>query len=178
VMDVQPNIVSRLPNQDTYLANVQAVVDAAHKNNVPVIYVVVGFRAGLPEVSPRNKAFSAIKETLPMGMIEPRPVLELADNDVLVTKRRVSAFAGSDLEVILRAYSVQHLVLCGIATSGVVLSTTREAADKDYQLTILADLCADMDPEVHSVLLEKVLPRQANVITCAEWVAGFLNKQH
>ncbi len=90
----------------------------------------------------------------------------------MVTKRRVSAFTGSDLEVVLRAAEVRHLVLCGIATSGVVLSTVREAADKDYRLTVLADLCADTDPEVHSLLIGKVFPRQARVISAAEWTAS------
>lgn len=91
---------------------------------------------------------------------------------VVVTKRRVSAFTGSDLDVVLRAGEIRHLVLCGIATSGVVLSTVREAADKDYRLTVLADLCADTDHEVHSVLMRKVFPRQAQVTSAAEWLAS------
>jgi nicotinamidase-related amidase len=91
---------------------------------------------------------------------------------VVVTKRRVSAFAGSDLDVVLRAQSIGHLVLAGIATSGVVLSTLRQAADLDYQLTVLADGCLDADPEVHRVLLEKVFPRQAEVTSIAGWTAG------
>jgi len=56
------------------------------------------------------------------------------------------------------------------ATSGVVLSTVREAADKDFQLTVLSDLCADFDPEVHAVLMQKVFPRQAAVLTRAAWL--------
>jgi nicotinamidase-related amidase len=74
--------------------------------------------------------------------------------------------------VLLRANDIRHLVLCGIATSGVVLSTLREAADKDYALTVLSDLCADRDPEVHRVLLEKVFPRQATVVTAGQWMAA------
>ena len=84
-------------------------------------------------------------------------------------KRRVSAFSGSDLEVVLRSLGVSHLVLTGIATSGVVLSTTREAADKDYRITVLADCCADRDEEVHRVLTTKVFPRQADVRSVEEW---------
>ena len=72
----------------------------------------------------------------------------------------------------LRAKGVRHLVLSGIATSGVVLSTLREAADKDYRLTVLSDLCADRDPEVHSVLMTKVFPRQAQVTSIADWTAS------
>ena len=87
-----------------------------------------------------------------------------------MVKKRVSAFTGSDLEVLLRSMNVAELVLTGIATSGVVLSTLREAADRDYQLTVLADACADADEEVHRVLLGKVFPRQAAVVTTQQWV--------
>jgi len=89
-----------------------------------------------------------------------------------VVKRRVSAFTGSDLEVVLRALEVDHLVLAGIATSGVVLSTLREAADRDYRLTVLADACSDGDDEVHRVLTEKVFRRQADVVTVDAWAAS------
>jgi nicotinamidase-related amidase len=97
------------------------------------------------------------------------PAVAPVVGDVIVTKRRVSAFTGSDLEVVLRAADVDHLVLTGIATSGVVLSTLRQAADLDYRLTVLADGCLDADPEVHRVLTEKVFPRQADVIRIADW---------
>jgi len=86
-----------------------------------------------------------------------------------VTKLRVSAFAGSDLEVILRSRRIDTLVLSGIATSGVVLSTLRAAADMDYRLVVLSDACVDADPEVHRVLMEKIFPRQAEVLTVDEW---------
>ena len=62
-------------------------------------------------------------------------------------------------------------MLAGISTSGVVLSTLRQAADLDYRITVLADACADPDPEVHRVLTEKVFPRQALVTTTDEWIA-------
>ena len=169
VMDVQPGILDRISDKDEYLVKVTAAIDAAHKKKIPVIYVVVGFRKGLPEVSSRNKSFSAIKENPSFAMIDPRPAIEPVEGDVVVIKRRVSAFSGSDLEVILRAQNIQHLVLSGIATSGVVLSTLREAADKDYQLTVLYDLCADFDAGVHSMLINKVFARQATIMTGEEW---------
>ena len=171
VMDVQPGIVERLDNKVEYLAKVKAAVAATHQKHLPVIYVVVGFRPDFPEVSARNKSFSSIKDALPAGLVDPQPAITPADGDIVVVKRRVSAFAGSDLEIVLRAKGIQHLVLTGIATSGVVLSTLREAADKDFQLTVLSDLCADFDPEVHKVLLEKVFPRQAAVITSEQWLS-------
>jgi nicotinamidase-related amidase len=73
---------------------------------------------------------------------------------------------------LLRGGDIDSLVLTGIATSGVVLSTLRQAADLDYRLTVLADGCRDADDEVHRVLTEKVFPRQADVTTIASWVAS------
>jgi nicotinamidase-related amidase len=92
VMDVQSSILGRLENPEEYLARVQEAVEAAHQNQVPVIYVVVGFRPGLPEISERNKAFSTTLAAATAQMIDPKPVLTPIEGDVVVTKRRVSAF--------------------------------------------------------------------------------------
>jgi nicotinamidase-related amidase len=169
VMDVQEGIVERFADT-SLLARIASAISAARAAEMPVIYVKVDFRPGFPEVSPRNQAFSRVVGSGFLGekarvhaAVAPQP------GDVEVTKRRVSAFAGSDLEVVLRAREITMLVLTGIATSGVVLSTLREAADKDYELVVLADCCADGDPEVHRVLLEKVFPRQADVLDVEGW---------
>jgi nicotinamidase-related amidase len=170
LMDVQPGIVDRLEDKEAYLEGAEAAVRSARERGMPVIHVVVGFRPGFPEVSPNNKSFSAIASDPSRPLTDPHPAMEPAEGDIVVTKRRVSAFTGSDLEVVLRGLGATHLILSGIATSGVVLSTLREAADKDYRITVLSDLCADFDPEVHDVLLQKVFPRQADVRTSEEWM--------
>jgi nicotinamidase-related amidase len=176
VMDMQVGIVTRFAQASDVLTPTNTAITAARAASIPVIYVVVGFRPGFPEISPRNKSFSATKQrsssSTPMFTPEIHPAIAPLPTDIVVTKRRVSAFSGSDLEVVLRAQDVSHLVLCGIATSGVVLSTLREAADKDYQLTVLADCCVDSDEEVQRVLLSKVFPRQAEVVQASEWVEG------
>ncbi len=176
VMDVQQGIVDRFGGDNGYLPRLATAVQAGRGAGIGVIYVVVGFRAGHPEVSERNKSFAAVAGTGRFADGDPgaaiHPAVAPAAGDVIVTKRRVSAFTGSDLEVVLRAADVEHLVLTGIATSGVVLSTLRQGADLDYRLTVLADGCLDADPEVHRVLTEKVFPRQADVLSIAEWVSS------
>jgi nicotinamidase-related amidase len=175
VMDMQAGIVAMLPNASSILSNTAKAIAKAREKNIPVIYVVVGFRQGTPEISRNNKTFAGAKERFSnVNMAEFMTVhndLKPEADEVVVAKRRVSAFTGSDLEVMLRVYGTQHLILTGIATSGVVLSTLREAADKDYQLTVLADCCADGDEEVHRVLTTKVFTRQADVLEVDEWVA-------
>ncbi|GHO79804.1 cysteine hydrolase [Ktedonobacter sp. SOSP1-85] len=181
VMDMQEGIVARLAQQSDVLTLVHTAIDAARGASIPIIYVAVTFRPGYPEISPNNKSFSAHKEQqsslLTGRAMEIASALAPQPTDIVVTKRRVSAFSGSDLEVVLRAQNISHLVLCGISTSGVVLSTLREAADKDYQLTVLADCCFDNDEEVQRVLLTKVFPRQAEVLQVETWkmrlIGGF-----
>ncbi len=173
VMDVQNGVVDRLGDQTgDLLAALSRAVATGRAAGVPVIFVRIAFRDGTPEVSPRNRTFS-LAGAGPLNENDPgtevHPAVAPLPGEIVVTKRRVSAFSGSDLDVVLRSLGVDSLVLTGIATGGVVLSTLRQAADLDYRLTVLRDGCADRDPEVHRVLMEKVFPRQASVVSVAEW---------
>jgi nicotinamidase-related amidase len=174
-MDLQTAIVSRyLTGADDFMTRAAGVLKRARDRGIKVIHVQVGFRPGLPEVSSRNQLFGAIKSSPewqkifegPAGAIHPAVGPE--GEDIVVTKHRVSAFAGTDLDMILRANDIDTLILLGIATSGVVLSTLLEASDTDYRLIVAKDCCADQDQEVHACLMEKVFPRRAAVLGAAE----------
>jgi len=175
VMDLQNGIVSNLgDNLEEALVPYQRAINAAREHAIPVIFVRVGFSEGYPEISPKNKMFSAISKygamTVNDEATQIHKLVQPETNEPVVTKYRVSAFAGSNLEVILRSQQIDTLVLSGISTSGVVLSTLREAADKDFKIKVLTDACFDRDPEVHNVLVEKVFPRQADVLTVDNWI--------
>ena len=176
VMDMQDGILGNLPGAESFVNNVGAAINFAREKKIPVMYVRVGFREKMPEISSNNKSFSSSKERFGKAGMDAFMKIHSAiaplEDDIIINKRRVSAFTGSDLEVILRAQQIQHIVLTGIATSGVVLSTLREAADKDYRITVLSNGCADADEEVHRVLTTKVFPRQADVLTIEEWSKG------
>lgn len=173
VMDMQQSILGMLPDGAKVIGKVGEAIASARKQGTPVIYVAVGFRHGAPEISPNNKGFMANKplfsniSTAEFTAIHPD--LAPLENECIVIKRRVSAFTGSDLEVVLRSLDIQHLVLTGISTSGVVLSTLREASDKDFRISVLSDGCADREEEVHQFLVTKIFPRQADVLTVGEW---------
>jgi nicotinamidase-related amidase len=173
VMDFQHGVVERLGSPPVVDAADRAV-KAARVSKVPVMFVRVAFRPGYPEIAESNRAFSAISQagdtmTLDHPATQVHAALEPLPDEPVIVKRRVSAFSGSDLDILLRAADADTLVLAGIATSGVVLSTLRQAADLDYRITVLSDACADPDPEVHRVLMEKVFPRQAHVTSTEEW---------
>ena len=175
-MDYQQDVVTKfVPTPVDTLERAAAVLDAARAASIPVIHVVVQFRPGYPEVPDRG-AFTRVKgsgmlvEGTPGAAIH--PVVAPHPQDIIVVKKRVSAFAGSDLDGVLRALGRTHLVLLGVATSGVVLSTVRQAADLDYEMHVIADCCADGDEEVHRVLTTKVFARMAPSMSASEFIAA------
>jgi nicotinamidase-related amidase len=176
-MDCQAGLVSIFVKPaEEFVARASKVLQAARKAGILVVHVQVGFRPGLPEVSSRNKLLAAIKSSPQhqklfqgaAGAIH--PALGPEPGDIVVTKHRVSAFTGTDLEVLLRAKEVETIVLFGIATSGVVLSTLLEACDGDYRLVVIADCCADADAQLHEALLTRLFPLRGEVLTATEFV--------
>jgi nicotinamidase-related amidase len=178
-MDNQVGIVaSYAKDQEALIARGASVLERARALGMCVIHIQVGFRPGLPEVSSRNLLFGAIKgssqhQKLFEGELAAiHPGLGPKKDDIVVTKHRVSAFRGTDLEMILRAKEIDTLVLFGIATSGVVLSTLLEASDADYRLVVIKDCCVDGDEELHDNLVDKVFVRRASVLTASEFLAA------
>ena len=176
-MDCQAGIVSFYAKPpEEFVERAASVLRAARNAGMPVIHVQVGFRPGLPEVSERNKLFAAIKASPQhqklfegaAGAIH--PALGPEPDDIVVTKHRVSAFAGTDLEMILRAKDIETVVMFGIATSGVVLSTLLEACDADYRIVVITDCCSDMDAELHDALLNRLFPRRGDVMTAGDFM--------
>jgi nicotinamidase-related amidase len=170
-MDLQAGIVSVYVKDAGLIPRAARVLHQARRAHVPIVHVRVGFRPGVPEASPRNLFLSAIKASLPhqrffqgeSGAIHPGVAPD--EGDLVVTKSRVSAFAGTDLDLLLRANDIHTLMVFGIATSGVVLSTVLQGADMDYRMVVIKDCCVDLDPDLHTCLVEKVLPRQAAVVS-------------
>jgi nicotinamidase-related amidase len=176
-MDCQTAIVSIYAKpQQAFLERCSSVLRAARKAGISVIHVKVGFRPGMPEATTRNKLLASIKSSPqaqklfegPAGAIH--PALGPEPGDIMVTKHRISAFPGSDLQMILRAKEIDTLVLFGIATSGVVLSTLLEACDADYRTVVITDCCADTDAELHRVLIERLFPLRGEVTTATDFV--------
>ncbi len=177
VMDFQALIVENYAkNTEVLLPRTASLLDAARKAGMLVVYVVVGFRTGHPEISARNAAFSGAKKAGMFAAGDPKaeihPAVAPQPGEPVVTKHRVGAFFSTDLDMILRAHNIETLVLTGISTSGVILSTVRHGADADYRLVVVHDCCADGNDEVHRVLTEKVFVRQATVVASTDVLAA------
>lgn len=175
VMDFQTIILNNFLPQEiagNVIRNTASLIAAARAAAVPVIYISVGFRKGYPEVSKNNTIFSSIKEN---GMFMAdnestaiHPEVAPAENEAVIVKRRVGAFSFTELEMILRAQGIETLILTGVTTSGVVLSTIGQAFDLDYRLVVAGDCCADPDHDTNLFILDKILPQHAIVTRSTE----------
>jgi nicotinamidase-related amidase len=173
VLDYQPTVFARMLKEplEPLLERAAQAIDTFRRTSVPVIYVTVGYRAGYPEIDANNPLVSSFREqglfrlgstdTAVHPAVAPRP------DEVQIVKHRTNAFYGTDLSMVLSAHKIDTLILFGVATSGAVLSTVRYAFDADFRVHVIRDCCADPDPEVERVLMEKVFPRQVNVVAAA-----------
>ena len=154
IMDFQVGIVGPYAsNPEQVVERAASVLAAARGAGVPVFHIVHRggpFEADSPDV-------------------EIHPGVAPVEGEQVIRKVRAGSFSTTGLDAILREDGRDTLVLMGVATSGCVLSTLRWGADISYQLVVVKDGCDDGDEEVHRVLTEKVFPRQATVLTAAEF---------
>jgi nicotinamidase-related amidase len=173
VMDCQSAILINLPGADELLPRLVEAIDVARSGGVRIGYVRLGFDDADYDAMPdTNKALTGVAASRRMHNEAPETAIHDAvapePGDLVVRKTRIGAFSTTDLDQQLRDRKIDTLILAGVTTSGVVLSTVREAADRDYRVYVLEDACSDRDQGVHDFLTQKVFPRQAYVISIAD----------
>ncbi|TDC68326.1 cysteine hydrolase family protein [Streptomyces hainanensis] len=176
VMDHQPAILASLPedrDRDALLGRVAGAIADVRANGGTIAYVRVGFtEADWDAIPASNKSFAPLAQHRLMHHEDPAAAIHerLAprDGDIIVRKVRYGGMSTTDLDQRLRERGITTLVVSGISTSGVVLSTVIDAADRDYRLYVLSDGVADPDTQVHDFLLQRILPARAHIIDTTE----------
>ena len=172
VMDFQQGVLQRISGLEPLLGRVQRAIADVRDHGGTIGYVRVAFTeqdwAAVPAANP---IFARAAQDRSMHHEDPATAIHdsLAPQpgDIVVRKTRVGAMSTTDLDRQLRDRGIDTLVLAGISTSGVVLATVIEAADRDYRLYVLSDGTEDPDEQTRDVLLGKVFPRRAQVIDTA-----------
>ncbi len=159
--DIQRGITGAYPFARQLVPPLTELLPRARAAGVLVVFVHIAFRANRADLPPGNALFSAFfdeSDAFHEGADGIEIDLPVHDEDVVVLKRRASAFAGTDLELVLRAHAVDTIAIAGVATSAMVAATCYDAADRGYRTTVLRDGCADGDPAVHDFFMNKVFP--------------------
>jgi nicotinamidase-related amidase len=155
------------------LANCRRLLDAARAGGVQAIFTRVAFRPGYADANPHSPARKLgdllLVDTWGTEIVEElRPL----PGETLITKKRSSAFFGSELEIVLRGLGVRSLILTGGATNRAVESTARDAHAYDYEVLVVADACAATKPELHEASLRSMADFFGSVYTTDEVLAA------
>jgi len=171
------NDVSRLAG---VVEPTRQVLAAARAAGMLVIHTREGHRPDLTDLSPAKKRRGRFDLTIgdpgPMGRILVQgeaghdivPALAPAPGEPVVDKPGKGAFYATDLETILKARSVTHLIICGVTTEVCVNTTAREANDRGYDCLVVSDCTGSYFPEFHETAL-RMITAQGGVVG---WVAA------
>lgn len=166
VMHYQTDILGLFPSvAPTLLANTRALCDAARASGVRVYFANLRFSPGYPEVHPLNKNGQGIKQLGLFTDDAPSPELARRDDEPLIVAHRASVFYGTDLQARLAAQRIDSLIMVGIASTGVVLSSVAYASDADFRLYTVKDCCYDPDPVVHEHLFATAFDTRTTVLS-------------
>ena len=169
VMHYQTDILALFPSvAPTLVSHTRKLCDAARARGVSVFFANIGFSPGYPEVSPRNKNGQGIRQLGLFTGDHLSPELGRQAGEPLIIAHRASVFHGTDLQVRLSAQGIDTLIMVGIASTGVVLSSLAYASDVDYRLFTVKDCCYDPDPVVHEHLFATAFASRSTVLSIGD----------
>ncbi len=172
VMHYQTDILELFPSvAPVLLSNTRRLCDAARAVGVGVYFAKIHFSAGYPEVSPLNRNGQVIKQLGLFVNDQISPELGQRADEPLILAHRASVFFGTDLEVRLSARGIDTLIMVGIASTGVVLSSVAHASDADFRLLTVKDCCYDPDPVVHDHLFATAFESRTTVLSLTDALA-------
>jgi nicotinamidase-related amidase len=159
-------------------AHANTVLHATREAGVPVIYTRVGFEAGHKELVANNPLLGIVAQQgcLVLGTHQTEIVAEVEphDGDLVITNGRVSNFANSPLDTILRGRGVDTIVIFGVATNLSVEDTARHASNLGYRVILVEDACSAADDAAHraTVATLSLLAEVSNSEEVAAALAG------
>jgi nicotinamidase-related amidase len=152
-------------NRASLVANINRVVSMTRAHGSEVIWVKTEFAPDLHDAltEMRKKRIHVVIRGTPGA--ELLPELDYRATDVLLIKKRYSAFFGTGLEERLRTRGCSKLIVCGINTHACVRTTVIDAYQRDLDV-ILAEGCIDShDAEHHAISWRYMNGKLAEVLT-------------
>jgi nicotinamidase-related amidase len=145
------------------LPNVNAVIAAARNAGCTIIHTRQGYRADRADMTPyelwrRKRAGLHDTDVLLRSSpgFEIVPEIDVRAADIIVDKTANGAFTHTDLERVLRARGITHLLFTGCTTDVCVHTTLREAQDRNFQNLLIEDACASGDLYAHEAAIHMV----------------------
>ncbi|WP_295808804.1 isochorismatase family cysteine hydrolase [uncultured Nitratireductor sp.] len=145
------------------LPNVDRLVAACREVGICIVYTRQGYRADMADMTPyeRWRRKRAGMENTDVFLRESQgfelvPELDVRPEDVIVDKTCNGSFTYTDLDHVLRAKGITHLLFTGCTTDVCVHTSLREACDRNFQCLTVTDGCASGDAYAHDAALHMV----------------------
>lgn len=152
------------------IAPIQAVLKEARRLGMSVIFTREGHRPGLEDCPPAKMERTVwvghtIGKKGPLGRLLVRgekgnqiiDELEPLPTESIIDKPAKGAFYGTELDVLLRARGITHLLFTGVTINICVENSMREAADRGYWNLIVSDGTAAIKDEIHEQSLQMIM---------------------
>jgi nicotinamidase-related amidase len=151
------------------ITNIQKLLDWARQHQLLVVHTREGHRTDLTDLySLKKQRTTGLKAEIgaegPMGKLMLRGEYghDLIDDlkpiagEPVIDKPGYSAFAYTDLELILKNHDIKHLIISGVTTEVCVSSTFRQATDLGFYCITVEDACASANVDLHHAALQMI----------------------
>ena len=174
---VREGAIMEVPEARRQIPRIKKLIDCCREMKVPVIYT-------MQVVDPVLCPLEVIK--IPFlknaGMREGTEGVEIISElapqpgDIIIKKRRFSAFYNTELELVLNNIrgqgQVDTLIICGTVTNICCESTVRDAFFRDYKVVFGSDINSALDEDAHNATLRNVKQIFGRVMDCESIIAA------
>jgi nicotinamidase-related amidase len=172
--DCQNGLVDHIFNKEEFLANVKALLAAARRRKIPVIFTKItplpaGYQSGWGIYQAMKRFGVDDPSKIPVFMKPGSPEAEIAavlapaEGEVVLNKHTANIFFGTNFENLMRFRGIQTILFTGIATEYGVEHSAREAAIRGFYPVVVFDCVSSTDKAAHEMAL-KILPHMCLVL--------------
>lgn len=181
IIDLQKNVLNPEPTplgKTEIVTRAAALAHAFSNAKAPIILILTDFAPGYPDALQgiANSPWALPEEGLPAGFATLVPEIEALPAPLQITKRQMSGFFGTELNLQLRRRGCDTVVICGVATNLGIKATAQTAFDLNYNVFLAANARASVAPGLHEFAMEKILPRIARVRLNSEIISALETK--
>ncbi len=174
--------VTKMVESKGVISNTAKVIAAARQAGMPVVFIGHVHRKDNADIVPTITDFvlqgltPPFRESMANVSVEGTPGAQFVDElkpaagDHVVWKRKGSAFYSTDLELMLRSWGIDTVIIAGVVTNGCIANTVIGARERDFNVIVLSDCCAAMMPEDDEHFIKNIFPRGGRVRTSGEMV--------
>jgi isochorismate hydrolase len=157
------------------LGNILNVIQSCHQKKIPIIFTQHGHKDPAQDGGELKEWWGQVilEGTEDWKFI---PEIKIESKDIVLPKKRYSAFYETDLDSILRSRGIQDLIISGVMTNLCCETTARDAFMRDYRVFFLIDGTATGKDDHHLATLKNLGFGFAYLMTCGELIENLKSK--